>query len=652
VGEPGSGKSVALRHLAHQFADHGTKSTDLKAKIPLYVNLKELPRPPKSGPSADWIRTFVIDNVRRGDADTADYIKEHWEEHLRNGIWFFLFDSFDEIPAVMHAPAGSSVIKDYAEAIRQFLETMSDCRGILASREFKGPESLPWQKFRILPLSNERQDELVNNSFIQPNQKQIVRQHLVASASNLRQNPLFLTLLCRYVKQENRAPINDHDLLSKHIIRLAERDPDYTLKKHGLSPAQLLNGAMELAVLFATEPQLSLAPTHDQIAESLPHGSFARKRLESLLAALVDVKIGRSDVQEARRGDRRFTFSHRRYQEVLFVRYLALHPAYISATDLLLDRRWREYTVALLQTESRATLVPILEEATRLLAQFGQKQDAVPVLTGIGENLSYYNWDGPEVHLLDLLQEGLGRRLGEVPQSLTEAVEHLLAVCWLKGDFVDRAMVIRRGGLLPQLRLSEYISFAVTFGISFLQDAAFESIVFLRDTPSSLTQWIREHLSNQALLSRSRPEQLRLQALAARVPPAVGAETILRRCSRLRAVMMPIIRVSRYYEENSSVNSSVYDQSPPVRRLFERFFLKPFRGGPSFLFMALFYLNLFALGFFSGGGAPLSLALMVEAFIVAVSIYYICRTVVGNKFRDFVQALSSLGSVLFFCFCR
>jgi hypothetical protein len=38
VGQPGSGKSVALRHLGHQFAERGIKSADPKTIIPLYVN--------------------------------------------------------------------------------------------------------------------------------------------------------------------------------------------------------------------------------------------------------------------------------------------------------------------------------------------------------------------------------------------------------------------------------------------------------------------------------------------------------------------------------------------------------------------------------------------------------------------------------------
>jgi hypothetical protein len=97
----------------------------------LYVNLKELGATVDGGVNADAIKQFVLDNIRRGDADTVAYVKQHWDEYRAEGTWFFLFDSFDEIPAVLHAPTGSTVIREYAEAIRQFLEGMSNCRGVL-----------------------------------------------------------------------------------------------------------------------------------------------------------------------------------------------------------------------------------------------------------------------------------------------------------------------------------------------------------------------------------------------------------------------------------------------------------------------------------------------------------------------------------------
>jgi hypothetical protein len=114
VGEPGSGKSVALRHLATQFAEHGAR-TSAETTIPLYVNLREIGPCQDEKPTADFIKQFVLENIRRGDADTAAYVRENWDNYRTQGRWFFLFDSFDEIPAVLHAPTDSEVIRQHAE---------------------------------------------------------------------------------------------------------------------------------------------------------------------------------------------------------------------------------------------------------------------------------------------------------------------------------------------------------------------------------------------------------------------------------------------------------------------------------------------------------------------------------------------------------
>jgi len=542
VGEPGSGKSVALRHLAYQLADGGARSSDPRVKVPLYINLKELPSPPPQGPNADWIRSFVLDNIRRNDADTAAYVKEHWQAYLRKGTWFFLFDSFDEIPAVMHAPTGSNAIKAHAEAIRRFLAGMNDCRGIIASREFKGPDSLPWHKLRILALSGERRERLVSNTFLPPAQKELVRRHL-ATNDSLLQTPLFLTLLCRYVKEENRPPPHAHDLLMRHIERLARRDPDYVRNTHRFSPEELLEGATKLAVLFASNPSLSLSPTHDQIASALLSGKFSGERLNQLLAALVDVKIGRSDVRTASIGDRRFSFAHRRYQEALFVRHLATHPHQISARALLMDLQWREYTVALLQTEPSEVIAPLLAEAARILEELSAGQ-CTSTLPGFGEGLGYYHW-GNEVHLLELLQEGLARRPEDVPATLTAQVGRLLALRWEKGDFDDRTKVVRLGGLLPQEELAKYLKFAVEKGTDSLQELAFRRMEFLLELPPDLNSRFRSRLAVQTLFASTRTELLRIEAMAARLPTSINAKPIFQKFIFVRRALAPLMVIAR-----------------------------------------------------------------------------------------------------------
>lgn len=401
---------------------------------------------------------------------------------------------------------------------------------------------------RILPLSEERQGELIDNSFLEPKQKAIVSQHMASSSSSLMDNPLFLTLLCRYVKDHNAPPVNDHDLLSGHIDRLARRDEDYILRKYGLTHDQLIEGAIQLAILFAVRRTLSLAPTQTEIAAELPDNSVPGRSLENMLSTLVDVKIGRSDVQDARAGDRRFTFFHRRYQETLFVRYLVANINYVSPRELLTDTRWREYSVTLLQTQQLEVIEPLLTESTSLVAQYAMSAVRVQIMQEFGGHLAYYDWQtDPAVPLLIILQEGLARRLSDVPPNLSIQIEQLLGCRWKDGDAYDQSMVLKHGGLLPQPVLEEYLAYAVNKGDEDMGDVAFQRVVFLKDIPPTLSDWVRDRLSTDALQVLKQADVLRLEALSARLPYSVGSMFVLWRCQLIKNLRWPFEQLYRLF---------------------------------------------------------------------------------------------------------
>ena len=123
VGEPGSGKSIALRMLAKDLGKLAGKARGSYV-IPLYVNLRGLEKTADTPPTAQSIEAFVRSNavVDSVASVAAKFVQKHWEEYLRDGKWFFLLDSFDEIPAVLHEGNGSKVVRQYADAIRAFAD--------------------------------------------------------------------------------------------------------------------------------------------------------------------------------------------------------------------------------------------------------------------------------------------------------------------------------------------------------------------------------------------------------------------------------------------------------------------------------------------------------------------------------------------------
>lgn len=537
TGEPGSGKSVALRHLASQLAARAKVSKNKHVLVPLYVNLREITVPADVAISSDMIRDFVLDNIRRGDSDTTAYVRENWADYRERGVWFFLFDSFDEIPAILHAEKGSPVTREYSEAIRMFLEGMGACRGILASREFKGPEALPWKKFRILRLSLEKQHELVGNAFLSQTQERTVLRHIATNQSVVANTPLFLTLLCRYVKDSSVAPKNDYELLSLQIDRLARRDPHYLKRVYELTPEELLRGAQRMARLFAEEASLGLAPTIDQVESVLSQNEIPGGNIQRFVAAMVDSKIARADVANAAPGDRRFAFSHRRYQEALFVRHLVQERGYISGINLLTDPRWREYAVTLLETQPVEALNEMFEAAEGVLKEAVLSQRRTDAVGPLASYCGYFDWNEEASQMLSLLQEGLARRVGLIPSELSNQVEKFLKVRWDQGDSFDRVRVMQVASLLPQKILESYLEETFSNGSEKAQYEAFKQAASLVGSVSvAVRKAVLNHLSEEILSAKNSSAILRVEALIARLPPEFGAWYVLRRCEFLWGV--------------------------------------------------------------------------------------------------------------------
>src|SRR6185503_13292593 len=117
--------------------------------------------------------------------------------------WFFLFDSFDEIPEILSSTEADKTVRQYATAISDFLHGLNQCRGIIASRFFHGPRQFGWPRFSILPLSSSRRTELVRKANLKPDVEMNLLGQIETAAQEVRMmasNPMFLGLLCEHMR--------------------------------------------------------------------------------------------------------------------------------------------------------------------------------------------------------------------------------------------------------------------------------------------------------------------------------------------------------------------------------------------------------------------------------------------------------------------
>jgi hypothetical protein len=180
-GDPGSGRSVAMRHVARTVAMRSGKSRRTDSLIPLYVNLRGLEHGSTTQVNAALIRNFVLRTLNRNrDRDAQKFLETEFDLGLRNGTWFFLFDSFDELPGVLSSTEQDDYITEYSDAISDFLHGFNNiCRGIVASRGFRGPGRADWPRFRILGLSDARQFEIIRKANLPSDTGKALRANLL-----------------------------------------------------------------------------------------------------------------------------------------------------------------------------------------------------------------------------------------------------------------------------------------------------------------------------------------------------------------------------------------------------------------------------------------------------------------------------------------
>ena len=219
LGDPGAGKSVALRKLAVDMLDQ----TSDTGKLPLYINLKEWSLSEKwsadNSPSMKQLQEFVIHRISQKDHFLHEFFFEYFENMFEHGRFFFIFDSFDEMPEVLDELESSWLIGELSELFSQFLGGVHESRGVLASRQFRSPTTAftPDKTLEIRPFTDYKIFESLTRNPL--NKRDVVidlfreRPEWISVA----RNPFNASLLSSYLAQRNEIPPNQAELFKSYI---------------------------------------------------------------------------------------------------------------------------------------------------------------------------------------------------------------------------------------------------------------------------------------------------------------------------------------------------------------------------------------------------------------------------------------------------
>ncbi len=428
-GPPGSGKSVSLRHLARAVARAAADGDPATAPLPLYVSGRDFVVPTGQAPTPTHVRSFLLTSLRREESPYLDAtLPTLFDQALRAGRWVILFDSFDEIPAVLSSTQADDAVNAYAAAIAGLVRE-TGCRVVVASRPYRRPKGLP-ARIEIQPLSPARRLELV--------QRRLPGEPALAAGLSawlgapgcaidprLSENPLFLSLVSEHVLVSRAFPENAHEVFETFVERRLARDAERLTRRFGLAAADVRGAAEAIAFAMADDPELGLEPTVDALARSVAAREPALgSRLGGFVRALDETRL----VGMGTGGTVRF--AHRRFQEYFATCVLMHDPGLVPAERLVGDGRWREAAVTLLAMQPLDAVGPLLQEAGHLLDQ------EPPASEGL------FPWPDGLLHVLGILQDGLGAR---VPPALQEKVDRWL-VAGSERSLPDRIWALEVAG--------------------------------------------------------------------------------------------------------------------------------------------------------------------------------------------------------------
>lgn len=279
----------------------------------------------------------LIDYIKKelykdGDLLTHGFLDEYFEPMLADGRFYFIFDSFDEMPCLMGGANNSVLIKRISELIHEFLTGPNQNGGIIASRMYNRPSEYLDQSYtlRLQRFDNARIRKMLKrylaNRGVNDTIIKLFKDRL--DLLELCRNPFHLSLLIDYIRRHKQGlPNNQFELFKDFIETRLEKSSSRSIEK-GFIKKDIYEAAIELAVMMQKDKNYGLDYPIDRLYLSC--NRFSKEQWENCIILLTYAKICRTGGN-----NQTVSFVHRRFQEFFFVESLIKGNEKITEKDLL-----------------------------------------------------------------------------------------------------------------------------------------------------------------------------------------------------------------------------------------------------------------------------------------------------------------------------
>lgn len=472
IGEPGSGKSVTLRKLCGDLI-HEVEKT---GKVPVYINLKEwnVKWDKDRIPRERDIERFILGSLKKeGSVTTGKFLDDYFVRMLETGRWFFILDSFDEIPCLIGAEEGGFLNDKLSKAIYDFLAD-SNCGGILASRPFHSPTNAFRSHvcLRIQPYSEKKVKVFLKNYLPELSEGKIrnifLKNYDVIQAAK---NPFYASLLCSYISNhKNSLPETQSQCFNDFIHRRLEECASYMEELH-LDKAKVIKAAKGIAAFMFQSASLSLEAPVKQLLQNCGESGVCKETME----ALVYAKICRVDsINET------ITFVHRRFQEYFLVKeFQDSHQMFPEQVyqNIVNHTKWRDALVLHCEIAEE-------EEAKKIAGYCWEKMKE----NGINYTNIFNVSCRKAIYCINFLSEAFRRRL-DILSSFQEEMSALILECMEEEpepDLVCMCQFARAIYLYQESYIERILYKLVNVGYNWLNEEIISQICYFERISLSL----------------------------------------------------------------------------------------------------------------------------------------------------------------------
>jgi hypothetical protein len=477
LGDPGAGKSIALRKLAKELL----LEVERTGRVPVYLNLKEW------GAERSWsehdpptgaeLRTFILGALRTHSAFADQFLEKYFDRMLDRGRFFFLLDSFDEIPAVLDVNEGSWLIQHLAGMLTEFFVAQENSRGIIASRFYRRPKfgRMESSTFEIRPFSDMQIHEALMRS---TKLREDTIERLFRSRTELipvARNPFSAALIRIYAEHHGGdLPENQLDMYDSYVRKRLEAS-ESELRKHNLNAEAVIAGAVEISWCMFRTAEIGLEVPVPRLTHLLPNID-----VPSMTAVLRYSGLARLSAV----GDANFSFVHRRLNEYFVALRLLNDPAGVTLQAIPTDSRFRDALVLYCEVGEVAHVTSIALFCWSEI-QVSQEDELIEV-------------ESPErlraVHCLRFLGDAFRARPNCVPFGGALAA-YIGRRVKPNGNLLAAKIALEAIGLLPEDRVEPILVGALKIGNGWISETALRSCRHLkrvgRDLEESLGDYLR-----------------------------------------------------------------------------------------------------------------------------------------------------------------